>query len=66
MPRDGRGLALFTHCRTPLIDTFRDRTGAAFRTEGTRAVLFDDVEDLDGTALAPLILGALTYHERTS
>jgi hypothetical protein len=56
------GFGLFVHCRTDLIETFRAGPGAAMRTEGTRAVLFESAEDVAEEPLSFLIGRALTYH----
>jgi hypothetical protein len=56
--------ALFVHCQTRLIDSFRAGPGARHRTEGSRAVLFDHPADIDPAALTHLIHEALTYHAR--
>lgn len=58
----GAGFALFVHCQTRLIDEFRAGPGAEMRFEGTRAVQFDRVEEIDAAALAILIAAALSYH----
>lgn len=58
----GAGFALFVHCQTRLIEDFRAGPGAGMRFEGTRAVLFDRVEEIDAAALAILIGDALAYH----
>ena len=60
----GRDFALFVHCRTDLIATFRAGPGAEARTEGTRAILFRDPAEIDDDALAFLIRRALTWHCR--
>lgn len=64
IPKSGEAFALFAHCQTTLIADFREATGGAFRTEKTRAVLFDDVSEIDPEALTPMIRAALTWHER--
>jgi Domain of unknown function (DU1801) len=56
--------ALFVHCQTTLIEDFRSGPGARFRTSGTRAVLFQNADEIDPAALAPLISRALTWHKR--
>lgn len=58
----GAAFALFVHCQTRLIEEFRAGPGAGMRFEGTRAVLFDRVDEIDNAALSILILGALRYH----
>ena len=63
MPKSG-GFALFVTCTTSLIEEFRAVAGASFRFEGTRAVLFDEGEEINEAALAVLIARALTYHRK--
>jgi hypothetical protein len=58
------GFGLFVHCRTTLIKDFLAGPGADFRTEGSRAVLFNDGEGVDHPALNFLIARALTRHQR--
>lgn len=55
--------AVFVHCRTELIDSFIAGPGTGMRVQGTRAVLFRAAAEIDDTALAFLIRGALTYHQ---
>lgn len=61
VPKDA-SFALYVHCQSRLIPAFRDGPGAGLRFEGNRAVLFDDVGELPGAPLQPLIRHALTYH----
>jgi hypothetical protein len=58
---DGR-TALFFHCQTRLVDTFRDifRDDLAF--EGNRAIVFDADDELPEAPLRHCIAMALTYH----
>ncbi len=60
-PKAG-GFALYVHCQTSLIADFRDMAGDAFRYEGKRAVLFDEVSDIKPDLLEALIRRALSYH----
>jgi hypothetical protein len=59
------GFGLFVHCRTSLIQDFLAGPGAGFRTEGSRAVLFEKGEAVDHPALTLLIARALTWHRRS-
>jgi hypothetical protein len=58
------GFALFVHCRTTLIGDFLAGPGAGFRTEGSRAVLFDTADQIGHPALRLLVARALTWHRR--
>jgi hypothetical protein len=63
IPKSG-GFALFCNCRTALISEFRDVAGAAAQTEGNRAVVFANRDDIDESLLSILITRALTWHQR--
>lgn len=54
--------ALYVHCQTTLVATFRKTFGATFRYEGNRALIFDAAEPLPAPELAACIALALTYH----
>ena len=56
------GYALFVHCQTSLIESFRMIAPEGTRFEGQRAVLFQSGEMPDRDALKLLIKAALTYH----
>jgi hypothetical protein len=58
---DGR-TAMFFHCQTPLVDTFRDMFRDDLAFEGNRAIVFDGEEELPEEALRHCIAMALTYH----
>ena len=59
--RPGR-YAMYFHCRTTLVDTFRHLYPRALRYEGNRAILFDEGEKVPVEALRRCISLALTYH----
>ena len=61
-PAKAGDFALFVHCRTDLIESFRAGPGHAMRVQGNRAVLFADAAEIDDAALPDLIRRALTYH----
>ena len=54
--------AMYFHCQTNLVESFRLAFPNDFRYEGKRAIVFeqDDVPDTD--ALSMCIAAALTYH----
>jgi len=62
-PKTG-GFALYAHCRTTVIATFRDRFGDSFCYQGNRAVLFSHIAEIQPDKLSLLIVHALTYHYR--
>lgn len=54
--------ALYFHCQTNLIETFRTLFPNEFKFEGNRAILFDEEAPLPMDSLAFCIAAALTYH----
>ena len=56
--------ALYVHCQTTLIDTFRTLFPHDFEFEGNRAILFRLGDPLPRDALSLCIAEALTYHLR--
>ncbi|WP_282610699.1 DUF1801 domain-containing protein [Pelagibius sp. Alg239-R121] len=61
--QEGR-YALYCHCQTSLIESFRALYPDDFRFEGNRAVILDAADQLDDEALRHCIALALTYHAR--
>jgi hypothetical protein len=59
--RPGR-YAIYFHCRTTLVETFRRRYPGTFRYEGNRAILFEAHEKVPKGALGRCIALALIYH----
>ena len=57
-------VAIFVHCQTTLVDTFRILYPSVFEYEGTRAVIFDRLDDGRLDALKHCIQLTLTYHLR--
>jgi hypothetical protein len=53
--------AMYFHCKTTLVETFRTLFPDAFRFEGNRAIVFDIDADLPGDAVRVCIEAALTY-----
>ena len=56
--------AMYFHCQTKLIDTFKEVYGDKFIYEGNRAILFDENDKLPVKELKHCIALALTYHSR--
>ncbi len=54
--------AVYFHCQTSLVSTFRALYGDAFRYEGDRALVFDRADDIPADKLEHCIALALTYH----
>ena len=58
--------AMYFHCRTSLVDTFRTAFPDTFTFEGTRAIVFDEGDPVPVRELAVCIETALTYHRKAS
>ena len=56
------GYALYFHCQTTLVDTFRERFANQLKFEGNRALLFDVSKTIPVKVLRECIELALTYH----
>ena len=56
--------AMYFHCQTNLVATFRDLYPDAFTYEGNRSILFEPDGDLPMAELRHCISMALTYHLR--
>ena len=54
--------AMYVHCQTTLIDSFRERLGNTFQYEGKRAVIFSETESISKDKVSECIALALTYH----
>lgn len=54
-------VAMYFHCQTNLVSTFRQLYPTAFKYEGNRAILFDKGE-MAANELKQCIAMALTYH----
>jgi len=55
-------VALYFHCQTSLVPTFRDQYGEALTFEGNRSIVLDLNSPLPVTELRHCISQALTYH----
>jgi hypothetical protein len=58
--------AMFFHCQTDLVATFREIYPNELTYEGNRSILFNLDETIDEAALSHCIALALTYHQRKS
>jgi len=56
--------ALYFHCRTRLVPTFREVHAGRFSFEGNRAIVFAERDEVPVDALRQCIVLALTYHRR--
>ena len=54
--------AMYFHCQTTLIDTFKEIYPTTFSYEGNRAIIFHQGEDLLMDELGDCVARALTYH----
>ncbi|MGI9335907.1 MAG: DUF1801 domain-containing protein [Gammaproteobacteria bacterium] len=54
--------AMYFHCQTRLVSTFRKDYPDDFRFEGNRAILFDEHATVPEAALRECVALALTYH----
>lgn len=55
--------AMYFHCQTKLVDTFRELYGGKFKFEGNRAIIFNRDEKLAEKELKHCISMALNYHK---
>ncbi len=56
--------AMYFHCQTNLVETFRTLFPNDFKFEGHRSIVFDENDVVPCDALAVCIAAALTYHRR--
>lgn len=54
--------AMYFHCKTTLVETFRELYQGSFEFEGNRAIVFHDDDDIDVEKLKHCIALSLTYH----
>ena len=62
--QSGEKYAIYFHCQTDLVSTFRELYPKKFTYEGNRAIVLDVNRKPDEKALAHCIALALTYHAR--
>ncbi len=56
--------AVYVHCQTGLVDTFRELYPNTFRFAGNRALVFRTSEEVPEVELSHCVALALTYHQR--
>ena len=56
-------IAVYFHCQTILIETFKEIYGDLFNYDGKRAIVFNVSEDIPMKALKHCISMALRYHK---
>jgi hypothetical protein len=56
-------VGIFFHCKTTLVDTFKEIYRDQFRFEGNRAILFKLDDKIPADALKHCIALSLTYHK---
>ena len=54
--------ALYFHCKTKLVDTFKDLYSGLFKFEGNRAIVFNENDEISINELKHCISLSLTYH----
>ena len=56
--------AMFFHCKTKLVDTFKELYGNTLHFDGNRAIVFNLEDKVPIDALKHCIVLSLTYHSR--
>lgn len=56
--------AVYFHCKTKLVDTFKELYRDKFKFEGNRAIVFNKNDKIPVEELKHCILLSLTYHQR--
>ena len=56
--------AMYFHCKTKLVDTFRELYSDKFKFEGNRAIVFYKDDEIPTNELKHCISLSLTYHRR--
>ena len=54
---------MYFHCKTKLVDTFKELYSDKFIFEGNRAIIFNKNDEIPIDALKHCILLSLTYHK---
>ena len=57
-----KNYAMYFHCQTNLVETFRRLFPSDFKFEGNRAIVFHEFDEAPTEALSSCIAAALTYH----
>ena len=63
---DDLHFAMYFHCQTNLVASFREIYPVTFRYDGNRAILFKTTDRIDEDALRHCVALALTYHLRNA
>lgn len=63
-PREPQKYAIYFHCQTNLVETFRMLFPQTFVFEGNRAIVFDESEEVPLRELGICVAAALTYHRQ--
>ena len=63
-PSSPEEYALYFHCKTKLVDTFKELYGDKLRFEGNRAILFHKNDTIPVETIKHCIALSLTYHGR--
>jgi len=61
--KEPQGCAIFFHCQTSLVETFRTLFGDRLTYEGSRAIVFPADEEIPEAVVNQCITLALTYHK---
>ena len=56
--------AMYFHCKTKLVDTFKELYRDKFNFEGNRAIVFNEDDEIPTSELKHCISLSLTYHRR--
>ncbi len=56
--------AMYFHCKTRLVDTFKELYGDKLKFEGNRAIIFHQDDEIPIDEVKHCILLSLTYHDR--
>lgn len=56
--------AMYFHCKTKLVDVFKEIYRGAFNFENNRAIIFDEDDEIPVEELKHCIFLSLTYHSR--
>lgn len=62
--KQDRQYAVYFHCQTTLVDTFRGLFPKTFKFEGNRCIVFDESDRVPAAELKLCIGMALTYHQK--
>ena len=54
--------AMYFHCQTNLVDTFRTLFPGEFKFAGNRAIVFNESDAVPTDSLAFCVAASLTYH----